>query len=365
MLRCRRTNLDTGVEIRIPAIQIGQPSPVTPLAISTRSLLDALTHIRVSTLELHLGPDQSYLCADTLRVQLAPVMPAEELPLFPSTETLQVIGAPVCLSVTQMHQLGRVTFAAASTTEPATNTAINVVFAPAGIQATGANEYRMALQNISASVPAEMSGMSLMIPATDYAALLKVLPKSGTLTWTLYRRPRATSIESSAPEQRLLCLQGSGLAIWLRILPGLYPDYTPVLQQPDTYVFDTDRRSLLQALKAVRSTAFTNANIVELTFQSSQGDMCSPTWALRLSATRDDTGATTSTLVSGVRCLLKPTGSPSLALLANIEYLMSALSVMTGDTARISLTDSDHNCLIQDSADPGWSYYYRPLHRTK
>lgn len=324
-LTLRATNLECGVEVRIPAKISSEGTVAAPAAV----LNGFLSNARGKSVSAHLAGEVLRVESERASASIK-TLPHEDFPILPRVSAEQSFSIKAADLVRAIRAVAYC--ASLSAVKPELQSVL--LYGDAGKLITVATDsFRLAEKQM----PLKSAGSipQLLIPARNAAELMRVLD------------PIKGDVEIHYNENQL-STQTDGLYYTSRLLDGAFPNYKQILPKQFTTEGVVLREDMSSALKSLSIFADKFAQV------SVQIDPAKK--ALFLSSRNPDVGEQVSTVKAAIE------GEP-VAISFNGRYLADSLQSIVGDSVRIHSNGAGKPILIKDASDDSFLYLAMPMNR--
>ncbi len=199
------------------------------------------------------------------------------------------------------------------------------------IRAVATDGHRLALCDIEVEVGAPEL-QQIIVPRKAVLELSRLLEESDEVV----------SLQLGSNHLRVYNSQMSFIS---KLIDGRFPDYQRVVPQEATKIIFADRTILRQALN--RASILSNEKYRSVRFHFSTG-------SLKVSAHNPEQEEAEEEVVIDY-------DGPSLEIGFNASYVLDALAALSGDSARLELSDQNSCCLIRDIESDSSKYVVMPM----
>lgn len=324
-LTLRATNLECGVEVKVPAKVASEGTVAAPAAV----LNGFLSNARGTSVSAQLVGEVFKVESERASASIK-TLPHEDFPILPRVSTEHSFSIKAADLVRAIRSVAYC--ASLSAVKPELQSVL--VYGDAGKLITVATDsFRLAEKQI----PLKSTGSipQLLVPARNAAELMRVLePIKGDVE--IYYNENQLSTETN------------GLYYTSRLLDGAFPNYKQILPKQFTTEGLVLREDMSSALKSLSIFADKFAQV------SVQIDPAKKT--LFLSSRNPDVGEQVSTVKATIE------GEP-VSISFNGRYLADSLQSIVGDSVRIHSNGAGKPILIKDASDDSFLYLAMPMNR--
>lgn len=327
ILTVRATNLDLGVEWRLPA-KVLEPGQVLVSGAVLHNFLSNLSGVDKITLELV----NSNLTVATGRTStLVKTYPTEDFPTLPEVDSAQECQ----LNTSEFLDAVKATSYAAALNDIKPEIASVYCYNDGDVgYAVSTDSFRLAEKKMDlTATPAE--GLKLLVPIRNVAEISRLIEHhDGLLTWR-YNRNQLT-------------ITTDNLVITSRLIDGVFPDYRQIMPTKHTSVATVDTTALSNSLKL--GQIFTDRlNHVTLKLRPEDG-------LLELTSQNGEVGENTSLLPATV-------SGEELTVNLNLRYLLDGLQVIKDTQVMLQFNGRGKPILLSGVVDASFRYLIMPLNR--
>lgn len=324
----RATNLDLGVEWRLPA-RVAEPGEVLVSGAVFYNFLSNLGEVDKLTIELI---NNNLAVATAKSSTLVKTYPAEDFPTLPELER----PAEFQLGAEEFITAVRATAYAASLNDIKPEIASLYLYNDGQTgYAVATDSFRLAEKKLNLTVAAKNETPKLLIPIRNVAEIGRLLEtQSGQLNWR-YNRNQLTIFSDQ-------------LVITSRLIDGVFPDYHQIMPIKHESQVTVERAALANALKM--SQVFTDRlNHVALKLRPDDQ-------LIELTSQNGDIGENTSLLPASV-------SGEELTINFNLRYLLDGLQAETDPQLVLRFNGRTKPILLTGASDDSFRYLIMPLNR--
>ncbi len=244
-LKLSATNLETGINLRLPA-KVEQEGKIT---IPARIIVDFISSLPADKVLFELNKDKLSVSCRNYKASFNGIS-ATEYPAVPSIETLKEGFEKVSLEAKKLIKaIEQVAFTASQDESRPILTGVKMNFGESiGLAST--DGYRLSLKTIN--LKTKQKDEKLIIPALALMELVRV-----------YLQGEEKEEIEMVKDDNQIIFAVKGAEIITRLLEGEYPDFEKIIPQDCETKIVLDREELQQAVKTASILAKDSANIVK------------------------------------------------------------------------------------------------------
>ena len=325
ILVIRATNLDVGVEIKIP-VKVEKEGQVV---IKGGTLISLLNNLKEDKIKLELVNENILVSSvyHTILVKALPVGDFPSLPIQPESEDVEISAE------TLVGGLKSVFFSSATSSIKPEINSVYLYSEENQLFFVATDSFRLSERKII--MPSLKSDLEMIIPAKNVAEIIRLFENVGDKVVLNYNKNQ-------------LAITSSNFYFISRLIDGVYPDYRQIVPKEAKTEVILTRDDLLANLKLVNVFA-NKLNQIDCKVQPNNKNV-------EIVSQNSEVGESAARLGAEI------TGEP-IEMSFNVRYLLEMFQSLSDQEVIIKFNGKTKPVLFRGVADPSFSYLVMPMNR--
>jgi DNA polymerase III subunit beta len=325
-LTIRATNLDCGIEVKIPA-KVDSEGEVALYGGVLNSLLAGLPKEKNITLE---SKDGNVLISTSTNTTLIKTYPPDDFPSIPKLETTRTIEVSPKLLVKGFKSV--VYSASVSTVKPELSS-VYVFKDGSELVFVSTDSFRLAEKRVK--IKEAMDFPSVIIPAKNVADIIRTLENASDDIRVLF-------------DKNQIAFEGKDIYLMSRVIDATFPDYKQII--PKSFVTEVIvlKQDFVDSLKTshIFSDKFNQVNVKAMPSKKS----------FVISTKNSDVGEYTNALDSSV-------SGQDVEINFNHKYIADCFQSIDADSLQLSISGANKPLVMRGVTDRSFTYLVMPMNR--
>ncbi len=324
-LQVASTNLETSISITVPAdsLQDGQ------ITVPGKAITELITNLQAGTLTLEGEKEQLRISAANFESTLTG-MNASDFPPVPS-----VIGKEESLILPKnlfLNAISQVSFATSTDETRPILTGVLFIFQKNQIIFVATDGFRLSQKKMKTKVSPKIE--KLILPRGTIVEVSRIIAENEEI------------LMAFNPNQNQVLFGNEGMVLSSRILEGEFPDFEKIIPKETITEILLDKEDFLRAIKLASVFARDAGNVVKIKGGRSFVDIFAESSSSGNQTTRIDA---------------KIEGEEKIEIAFNYRFLEEFLHAISGEAAKIGLSNSSSPGVFTDPSDPDFLHLIMPV----
>lgn len=324
--RIRATNLEVGVETRVPSDVDSEGTVAVPASV----LVQTLQATRGNTVSITLDEDNVRIETEMGKSTIKTI-PHDEFPLFPKPESQERISfdSPVFID-----GIGAVHYCASQSMVRPELASISISYEDTHLVFAATDSFRLAEKRINTKITGEFT--PVLLPTKNALELSHILTQSGE-----------TEAQCVFDEGQLSVFAGATY-FFSRTTDGAFPNYREVIPREIKTEATVLKSDFAHVLKKMRIFSNTSGQVGFHVYPKQK--------VFSVTAQNADVGETADTLEAAL-------SGEDIDINFNLRYLTEGLQSLTTDSISLQFAGNSKPLIITGVSDPSCTYLVMPLNR--
>jgi DNA polymerase III subunit beta len=330
----------TNLEISINHFLRGKTEKEGSFTINSRILNEYIGLLPDEKIEVELVEEEVEIRCGKYKTKIKGDSPSD-FPILPVVES-DVVYSFDALELKEA--LASVMFAASVNDNRAELSGVFFSFNDKELTLAATDSYRLAEKKIKIkegkAEGKELGGVSTIVPIKTIQEVVRILNNIKTES----DLDSDMSVDICITENQIL-FQINKIKIISRVIIGSYPDYKQIIPKKEKTLIETNKDSLVRAIKSAGIFSKTGINDVGLSFEKNQ---------VIVSSSSSQTGENVIELDANIK-------GENNDILINYKYILEGLNNIKSDTIIIKVVDSNTPCVLSSKQDDQFFYIVMPI----